>query len=153
MLAGANRAFQGERPHSDDGILSSLEAQVLNLEGKEIVVFSACKTGQGSLDYSEGSVGLVCALQIAGAKNVLMILWPVRDHQAKDFMRTFYSNWLPDGSRTAAEGLFRPTATDTGKPSIILHRPGSGLRDDAAGMTPVAGFRWRLATRRTAWAG
>ena len=104
-LADANLALKGERPAGDDGILYSLEAQGLNLEGTELVVLSACETGQGSLDYSEGVVGLVRALRVAGAKNVLMTLWPVGDHQAKDFMRSFYNTWLSNSSRTPAEAL------------------------------------------------
>ena len=94
-LAGANRAFEDKLDaDGEDGILYSLEAQGLNLEGTELVVLSACDTGKGSLDYSEGVYGLVRALRIAGARQVLMTLRPVDDLQARDFMVAFYKTWL-----------------------------------------------------------
>ena len=40
------------------GILHAVEAQALNLFGTELVVLSACDTGQGAIDYSEGLEGL-----------------------------------------------------------------------------------------------
>ena len=82
-LAGANRELEGK---GADGILFALEAQGLNLEGSELVVLSACDTAQGSLDYSEGVYGLVRALRTAGARNVLVTLWPLNDGEARDFM-------------------------------------------------------------------
>ena len=95
-LAGANRALLGEVLEGEDGILYSIEAENLNLQGTRLVVLSACETGQGKIDYSEGVVGLVRALRIAGAQDILMTLWPVDDRQARDFMRTFYDFWLAD---------------------------------------------------------
>jgi CHAT domain-containing protein len=90
-LAGANRALSGQ---GEDGILYGLEAQGLPLEGTELVVLSACDTAQGSLDYGEGVYGLVRALRIAGARQVLVSLWPVNDGEARDFMDAFYKAWL-----------------------------------------------------------
>jgi CHAT domain-containing protein len=63
----------------------------LNLEGTELVVLSARDTALGSLDYSEGVYGLVRALRLAGARNVLVTLWPVKDDEARDFM---VKKWL-----------------------------------------------------------
>ena len=66
----------------------------LNLEGTELVALSACNTGQGTVDYTEGVYGLVRAFRVAGARRVLMTLWPVEDAYAKTFMLRFYANWL-----------------------------------------------------------
>jgi hypothetical protein len=104
-LAGANRAIRGEAASGEDGILYSLEAQRLNLEGTKLVVLSACDTAKGKVDYSEGVVGLVRALQIAGAENVLMTLWPLEDAKARDFMTRFYQIWLAEQDRSPAEAL------------------------------------------------
>ncbi|RKZ80688.1 MAG: hypothetical protein DRR19_23210, partial [Candidatus Parabeggiatoa sp. nov. 1] len=72
-LAGANRGLKGKLdPDGEDGILYSLEALNLNLTGTELVVFSACETGKGVIDYSEGVYGLVRAFKIAGAYRLLM---------------------------------------------------------------------------------
>ncbi|CAK8720995.1 MAG: CHAT domain-containing protein [Candidatus Electronema aureum] len=95
-LAGANNWLQGRvvDSHGDDGLLYSLEVLGLNLHGTELVSLSACDTGKGVVDYSEGVYGLVRAFRTAGAKNVLMTLTPVGDKSSRDFMETFYDNWL-----------------------------------------------------------
>jgi CHAT domain-containing protein len=94
-LAGANNGLQGRvDKHGDDGLLYSLEVLGLNLHGAELVSLSACETGKGVMDYSEGVYGLVRAFRTAGAKNVLMTLTPVGDKSSRDFMETFYDKWL-----------------------------------------------------------
>ena len=94
-LAGANNGLHGKLDqHGDDGLLYSLEVLGLNLHGTELVSLSACDTGKGVLDYSEGVYGLVRAFRTAGAKNVLMTLTPVGDVSSRQFMETFYDKWL-----------------------------------------------------------
>jgi CHAT domain-containing protein len=77
----------------------------LNLPGTELVALSACDTGKGEVDYSEGVYGLVRALKIAGARSVLMTLRPAADWQAKDFVVSFYERWLIHGVKDPAEAL------------------------------------------------
>ncbi len=98
-LAGANLGREGRiGPDGEDGILYALEALNLNLDDAELVSLSACDTGVGTLDYSEGVYGLVRAFHIAGARNVLMSLWRLGDSDAREFMKRFYSHWL-NGSK------------------------------------------------------
>nr|VFK66607.1 MAG: CHAT domain-containing protein [Candidatus Kentron sp. UNK]VFK72093.1 MAG: CHAT domain-containing protein [Candidatus Kentron sp. UNK] len=112
-LAGANRGIMGETgPDGEDGILYALEAQNLNLEGTELVVLSACDTGKGEVDVSEGVYGLTRALRTAGARNILMTLWPLNDELAEEFMLNFYENWL---SEPPTGGSLR------GAPATALH--------------------------------
>jgi len=93
-LAGANQGLKGKAgPDGEDGILYALEVQDLNLEDTELVTLSACDTGVGTLDYSEGVYGLVRAFHTAGARNVLMSLWNL-DRSAREFMARFYRTWL-----------------------------------------------------------
>ncbi len=101
-LAGANRSLAGK---GDDGILLALEAEGLNLEGTELVVLSACNTAKGTIDYSEGVYGLVRALKIAGARNVMVTLWPLNDGEARDFMIDFYLYWLLQDPNDPAKAL------------------------------------------------
>ncbi len=105
-LAGANRGLDGQQgPDGENGILYALEAIDLNLEGTELVTLSACDTGKGAVDASEGVYGLVRAFQIAGARNVLMTLWPLNDPLARAFMEDFYRSWLDPQGRSPAEAL------------------------------------------------
>ena len=109
VMAGANNHLNLDDDEAaaqpEDGILYSLEAQDLNLEGTELVVLSACDTGKGVIDYSEGIVGMVQALRIAGAKQILMTLWPVLDKPTAAFMENFYGNWLTHPDQDPAVAL------------------------------------------------
>jgi CHAT domain-containing protein len=101
-LAGANRDLAGV---GADGLLFALEAEGLNLDGTELVVLSACDTAQGSIDYSEGVFGLARALRTAGARNVLVTLWKLKDGEAHEFMVDFYKNWLTQSRSDPAKAL------------------------------------------------
>jgi CHAT domain-containing protein/Tfp pilus assembly protein PilF len=101
-LAGANREVAGT---GTEGLLFALEAEGLNLDGTELVVLSACDTAQGSIDYSEGVFGLARALRTAGARNVLVTLWPLEDGEARDFMADFYKNWASEAQGDPATAL------------------------------------------------
>lgn len=96
FFAGADRALAGKTPPQglDNGILTAMEASSLNLRGTELVVLSACNTGQGDVRNGEGVFGLRRALQEAGAQSVLMSLWSVPDKETLDLMTRFYTKWL-----------------------------------------------------------
>ena len=97
-LTGANAGIQGKTDqHGDDGILYAIEAIDLNLEGTQLVTLSACETGEGELDYSEGVYGLIRGFRIAGAQHILMTLRKVGDEAAFQFMSEFYFRWFENG--------------------------------------------------------
>jgi CHAT domain-containing protein len=87
-LAGANRATGGDY----SGVLTALEVLDLDLEGTELVVLSACETGLGDVRSGEGVFGLRRGFALAGARALLMSLWPVADEIAAEQMRDFYAN-------------------------------------------------------------
>jgi len=63
----------------------------MDLAGVEWAVLSACETGLGELKAGEGVFGLRRAFQVAGARTVIMSLWPVDDSLTRQWMTTLYS--------------------------------------------------------------
>ncbi len=87
VLAGANSSTPWEK---DSGYLTASEASRLNLSGTEIVVLSACSTGEGDLLTGEGVYGLQRSLLVAGARSTLLSLWRVDDAATAELMSRFY---------------------------------------------------------------
>ena len=90
-FAGAN--FASRTTENRDGLLTALEVTGMDLYGTELVVLSACDTGTGEVRNGEGVYGLRRAFALAGARNLVMSLWPVWDRQAMKQMRTFYTKY------------------------------------------------------------
>ena len=91
ILAGANRR-QATPPDQEDGVLTAEEVAALNLTGVEWAVLSGCDTGVGEIRAGEGVFGLRRAFQLAGAKTVIMSLWPVEDQTTRQWMSALYEN-------------------------------------------------------------
>jgi hypothetical protein len=77
----------------DDGLLSAAEIADMDLSKTELVVLSACQSGQGTVATSDGIDGLQSALFIAGAKAVMVSYWKVDDKFTTMFMQEFYRRW------------------------------------------------------------
>ena len=85
-LAGANRARLINRAITEDGLLTGLEASLLNFQGTELVILSACDSGSGELKIGEGVMSLRRAFRIAGAQTVLASYWSVSDKATSELM-------------------------------------------------------------------
>ena len=83
----------------EDGFLKVREIYNFNLNS-ELIVLSACFTGQGKLEGSEGVLGLPRIFFYAGAKSVVSTLWGIHDRATVDFMNYFYRN-LSEGKDKA----------------------------------------------------
>ncbi len=99
-LAGANRR-DAAASAGDDGILTTEEIAALDLRGVEWAVLSACNTGVGEVQMGEGVLGLRRAFQIAGARSLIMSLWPVADEPTRAWMQALYRARLLLGLGTA----------------------------------------------------
>ena len=103
ILSGANNAWLNKPVDGvEDGILFADEVASLNLLGAELVVMSACETGLGTLNNSEGVFGLQRAFKLAGANTLIMSLWKVKDDATSILMQEFYKNWLSGKSKHEA---------------------------------------------------
>ncbi|MGB3693426.1 MAG: CHAT domain-containing tetratricopeptide repeat protein [Spirulinaceae cyanobacterium] len=75
---------------SDNGLLTAEEILDLKLNA-ELVVLSACNTGQGRLT-SDGVIGISRSLITAGVPSVIVSLWLVPDASTSELMTDFYHN-------------------------------------------------------------
>jgi CHAT domain-containing protein len=84
----------------DDGLLQAREIRDLDLHA-DLVVLSACETGNGKLLGEEGIASLERAFLIAGAKSVIASLWTADDTYTIALMKRLYQH-LVDGSDEGA---------------------------------------------------
>jgi CHAT domain-containing protein len=84
-----------------DGLLRVHDIYRLSLPAG-LVVLSACDTGLGQEVRGEGLIGLTRAFFFAGARRVLVSLWPVEDRATAELMRRFYREMLQNGQPPAA---------------------------------------------------
>jgi CHAT domain-containing protein len=96
VFAGANHGA------STASLLLASEAAVLDLDGTDLVVLSACETGLGDAENGEGVYGMRRALVLAGAQSQVMSLWAVDDKATMVFMRGFYGRLKQGQSKSKA---------------------------------------------------
>jgi CHAT domain-containing protein/tetratricopeptide (TPR) repeat protein len=97
ILAGGNWAWTGSDTLTklgaeQNGILTALEVSQLNLKKTKLVVLSACETGLGKIEGSEGTFGLKRGLKLAGVEQMIVSLWSVPDKETMELMTLFYSD-------------------------------------------------------------
>lgn len=78
-----------------DSVLT-LNELYLTKNSAELVVLSACETGQGELYNGEGVMSLSRGFFNTGAKSVASTLWSIDDQSTSEIMELFYKN-LKDG--------------------------------------------------------
>ncbi|HWD78008.1 MAG TPA: CHAT domain-containing protein [Kribbella sp.] len=104
LLAGFN-AWIGGVPTPEEvgvGAVSASELTLLDLEGTELVVLSACSTGVGAVDYADGGhIGLRTAAVNAGARSVISTLWEVLDRSTVVAMTKYYDLVVNQGAERA----------------------------------------------------
>lgn len=96
ILSGGNYAwtFNSSLAGIEDGVLTSYEISHLALFNTKLVVLSACQTGLGDLETTEGVYGLRRALKMAGVDYLILSLWSVPDKQTQELMSEFYRQFL-----------------------------------------------------------
>jgi len=92
VFAGANAYLGGCEVDESFGdcIATYEDVAGIDLSGTRLAVLSACDVGRGTLDASEGVIGLRRAFVAAGAGTLIMSLWPVPDEDCRELMRHFY---------------------------------------------------------------
>ena len=90
---------------SSDGLLASGEIFDLDLSA-ELVVLSACHTGQGRIS-EDGVVGLSRSFMAAGVPSLVVSLWAVPDAPTSDLMVEFYRQLerIPDKAQALRQAM------------------------------------------------
>ena len=97
ILTGGNWAWTGSDTLTklgaeQNGILTALEVSQLNLKKTKLVVLSACETGLGKIEGSEGTFGLKRGFKLAGVEQIIVSLWSVPDKETMELMTLFYTD-------------------------------------------------------------
>jgi len=97
VLSGGNAAWLGKKLPNGvlGGILTANDIARLDLGNTDMVVLSACKSGQGKAT-GEGLYGLQRAFKKAGVGTIVMSLWDVSDKVTSEFMVAFYEQLVND---------------------------------------------------------
>jgi CHAT domain-containing protein len=86
----------------EDGLLTALELQGLDLNGTEMLVLSQCRMADGVPSAGEGVYGMRRAAAIAGVKTFVAPLWRVADTAQEALMTRFYKELSAGHSRADA---------------------------------------------------
>lgn len=100
-LLHSGLVFAGANKMRSTSVLTAQQIASLDLRGVDWAVLSACNSGFGKLQDGEGVLGLERAFRVAGARSVVMSLWPVDDAGARAFMRQLYAERYEHGASSA----------------------------------------------------
>jgi CHAT domain-containing protein len=100
-LLHSGLVFAGANKNRDASILTAQQIASLDLRGVDWAVLSACNTGNGELRDGEGVLGLQRSFRVAGARSVVMTLWPVDDDVTRHFMHVLYTERFGSHATTA----------------------------------------------------
>jgi CHAT domain-containing protein len=87
---------------SQDGLLTALELQTLDLQGSEMLVLSQCRMADGVPSSGEGVFGMRRAAAIAGVKTFVAPLWKIADATQMALMGRFYQELSAGKGRAEA---------------------------------------------------
>jgi len=87
---------------SQDGMLTALELQTLDLQGTEMLVLSQCRMADGVPSSGEGVYGMRRAAAIAGVRTFVAPLWKVNDAVQEKLIDRFYSELSAGTGRAEA---------------------------------------------------
>jgi tetratricopeptide (TPR) repeat protein len=85
-----------------DGQLNAIDAFSLDLAECELVTLSGCETGLAVTGGADEQLGLTRAFLTAGARTLVISLWPVEDAATSELMQRYYRHLLEGASKAQA---------------------------------------------------
>ncbi len=95
-----------------DGVVHARELRSMDLSSAWVATLSVCNGGLYRFGPGDEPYGLLRALLVAGARNVLATIWPIDDRAARQLTVPFSAALLergPAGALSAAERRLAPT--------------------------------------------
>jgi CHAT domain-containing protein len=86
----------------DDGMLTALELQNMDLRGTELLALSQCQMASGLTSVGEGVYGMRRAAAIAGVHTIVAPLWNVDDRVQRQLINRFYQGLAAGDARADA---------------------------------------------------
>ena len=110
VFAGGNAAWLGKKNVDGvlGGVLTAKDIANLDFKGTDLLVLSACKTGQGKVT-AEGVFGLQRAFKKARVGTIIMSLWNVDDKVTSEFMIAFYGRLIDKANNWNKRKAFEQT--------------------------------------------
>jgi CHAT domain-containing protein/tetratricopeptide (TPR) repeat protein len=103
VFSGANTLGRAPAdPAVDDGWMTADEIALMDLQGTDLVVLSACSTGLGDVRVGEGVQGLRRSFLHAGARTLVTSLFAVPDEPTRVLMTQFYTGLKAGQTKLAA---------------------------------------------------
>ena len=75
---------------TQDGLLTALELQTLDLQGTEMLVLSQCRMADGVPSSADGVFGMRRAAAIAGVRTFVAPVWKIADGPQQKLIKRFY---------------------------------------------------------------
>jgi hypothetical protein len=107
------RVSKGRKPYTGELRVGTILSQWKDKLDADLVVLSACETGLGRQTSGQGLLGFAYALQVAGARSIVLSRWKVDDTATALLMLRFYENLL--GARKETKPLGRAVALQEAK--------------------------------------
>jgi len=124
---------------SQDGLLTALELERLDLQGTEMLVLSQCRMADGVASAGEGVYGMRRAAAIAGVKTFVAPLWRIADDTQRALMGRFYQELSAGKGRAEALRLAQLQALGNPRTANFLEWAPVVLSGDP-GAVPKAWF-------------
>ncbi|HKV59474.1 MAG TPA: CHAT domain-containing protein, partial [Ktedonobacteraceae bacterium] len=100
-----------------DGYLNAIDAFSLDLRNCQLVTLSGCETGLSLSGGGDEQPGLGRAFLAAGARSMVISLWPVEDETTNTLMQAFYQNLLRGESKMQALRTAQRSLLHSGSPA------------------------------------